>query len=117
MAFPRSFRRKLVLIFGILPFLYSCYENHNIEDKTEYAENANIITGKSLFLQHCAICHGEDGALGASGAKDLTRSSLDSIQVVAIINNGKNAMPPMKELLETHDNVGKVVAHVLKLRK
>jgi len=81
------------------------------------AENEKPVSGSSLFLQHCAICHGEDGKLGASGAKDLTQSKLDSNQVIQMIRKGKNAMPPMKELLGSDRNVSLVTAHVMKLRR
>jgi mono/diheme cytochrome c family protein len=116
MAFP-SIRRKLVLITVILPLLFSCSGSGSVEEKNSSAEKRDNPSGASLFLQHCAICHGEDGKLGASGAKDLTLSSMDSNQVVQMIKNGKNAMPPMKELLQTEENVGLVVSHVMKLKK
>jgi hypothetical protein len=34
-----------------------------------------------------------------------------------MIKNGKNAMPPMKDLLGSEANIDLVAAHVLKLRK
>jgi mono/diheme cytochrome c family protein len=117
MAVPHSTRRKLVLIWGILPIVFSCSGLGSVEEKNPSAENSDSVTASSLFLQHCAICHGEDGKLGASGAKDLTRSSLDSNQVVRIIKKGKNAMPQMKELLVTEDNIGLVTSYVLKFRR
>ena len=73
--------------------------------------------GASLFLMHCASCHGEDGKLGASGAKDLSVSKLTDKEIENIINNGKNAMPPMKVLLENKDNIELVIKHVKSLRK
>lgn len=74
-------------------------------------------SGASLYLQHCAICHGENGKLGASGARDLTISKLDSSEIVQLIKVGKNAMPKMKDLLETEENIGLVTTHVLKFKK
>ena len=73
--------------------------------------------GASLFLIHCASCHGEDGKLGASGAKDLTSSKLSDKEITNIINNGKNAMPPMNVLLENKENIDLVIKHVKSLRK
>ena len=73
--------------------------------------------GASLYSMHCAQCHGEDGKLGSSGAKDLSVSRLPEAQIIQLIKKGKNAMPPMEALLETQDNVNLVVAHIKTLRK
>jgi len=109
--------RKLVLILAVQPLFLSCSGSDSAEALNSSAEKDERISGSSLFLQHCAVCHGENGKLGASGAKDLTLSILDSNQVIQMIKKGKNAMPPMKELLVTEENVALVTAHVLKLRK
>lgn len=85
--------------------------------KSKTTEYNVSLSGASLYLQHCAICHGENGKLGASGAKDLTISTLDSAEIVQLIKNGKNAMPKMKDLLETEENIGLVTTHVLKFKK
>jgi cytochrome c6 len=66
---------------------------------------------------HCAQCHGEDGKLGASGAKDLSASRLSDTQITTIIKNGKGAMPSMKALLETNENINLVLSHVKGLRQ
>ncbi len=73
--------------------------------------------GASLFIVHCAACHGEDGKLGASGAKDLTMSKLSDEEIEKIIVNGKNAMPPMKVILENKENLALVIKHVKSFRK
>lgn len=73
--------------------------------------------GESLFINNCAACHGEDGKLGASGAKDLSISKLNEKQMKEIISNGKNAMPPQKAILETDENIQLVIEHVKRLRK
>ncbi len=73
--------------------------------------------GASLFIMHCASCHGEDGKLGASGAKDLTMSKLSDEEIEKIIVNGKNAMPPMKVILENKENLALVIKHVKSFRK
>ena len=73
--------------------------------------------GESLFINNCAACHGEDGKLGASGAKDLSVSSLNEKEMEKIIRNGKNAMPPQKAILETDENIQLVIEHVKRLKK
>ena len=73
--------------------------------------------GASLYTLHCAGCHGDNGKLGASGAKDLTMSTLSDGQVKKILKKGKNAMPPMSAILENKENMDLVIQHIKTLRK
>jgi mono/diheme cytochrome c family protein len=41
--------------------------------------------GENLYVLNCASCHGEDGKLGSSGAKDLSVSKLNDKQIEKII--------------------------------
>ena len=95
--------------------LISCSGNKS-EDSV-LPEETPAEKGASLFIMHCAACHGEDGKLGASGAKDLSVSKLSDKEIENIINKGKNAMPPMKVLLENKENIDLVIKHVKSLRK
>lgn len=105
-----------IYFFSILLFgLASCSNNQSQNDvlPPETPEEK----GASLFIMHCASCHGEDGKLGASGAKDLTMSKLSDQEIEKILMNGKNAMPPMKVILENKENLNLVINHVKSLRK
>jgi cytochrome c6 len=55
--------------------------------------------GMSVFRRHCVTCHGADGKLGLSGAKDLTQSALSLEERIAQITNGKNLMIPYRDVL------------------
>ena len=57
------------------------------------------INGKDIFNDKCSLCHGTDGKLGMSGAKDLSITQLNHAGILEIIANGKNAMAPYKEAL------------------
>ena len=57
------------------------------------------MTGKELFEEKCSLCHGNDGKLGLSGAKDLSLTALNHEGIVGIITNGKNAMTSYKSTL------------------
>ena len=74
------------------------------------------VVGENLFIMHCAVCHGDDGKLGASGAKDLSSSTLNDSAILKILKEGKNAMPPMNDLLVNNENIQLVLAHTKKLR-
>lgn len=51
--------------------------------------------GLALYNAQCIVCHGNDGKLNLSGAKDLTISTMTGEEVINVIKNGKNAMPKM----------------------
>lgn len=89
MAFQNSSWWRLVLTFvGISSCLFvtSCNSGSVSSSK---AETAVPPSGKELYLENCAVCHGEDGKMGASGAKDLTVSTLSDNEVLQRINEGK----------------------------
>lgn len=106
---------KSTFLLGLVLFIFSCQST--AESKEELAKQTPAEQGASLYTMHCAQCHGEDGKLGSSGAKDLSKSSLADQQVLQIIKNGKGAMPSMKALLETEDNIHLVLSHVKALRR
>lgn len=105
---------RVYFLFFLLFGLVACSNNQSENDvlPPETPEEK----GASLFIMHCASCHGEDGKLGASGAKDLTMSKLSNQEIENIIVNGKNAMPPMSVLLENKENIDLVIKHVKSLR-
>src|SRR5205085_5069054 len=56
-----------------------------------------VKAGETLFVQHCAFCHGRDTGGGEDGP-DLTRSKLvaddvDGNQIGPVVRNGRNNMP------------------------
>lgn len=118
MAFQRSsFSRFLVLTivgasFSI--FVTACNSKPGASSKTDAGHS---LSGEELYIENCAVCHGEDGKLGASGAKDLTESTLSDNEVLQHINEGKNGMPPMKSALETKENVSAVAEYIKGMRK
>jgi mono/diheme cytochrome c family protein len=69
------------------------------------------VDGKKIFEDKCAQCHGVDGKLGASGAKDLSITQLSHPAIIEIINTGKNGMAPYKEVL-TPEQIEAVAAYV-----
>jgi mono/diheme cytochrome c family protein len=78
-------------------FLLSCSSNTTLEHNDDVPLTSE--EASNLFLIRCASCHGKDGKLGVSGAKDLSISTLDSAQVYQIITKGKGGMPGFGEVL------------------
>lgn len=104
---------KIGLLFSLLIVFSSCETNSSSQESNQ----KNPPSAKKLYINNCAICHGDDGKLCVSGAKDLTLSTLSPEDVQERIENGKNGMPPMKNRLESKENVSAVTEYVIRMRK
>lgn len=72
--------------------------------------------GKKLYkIKLCGSCHGLDGTLGLSDAKNLKESVMTDEEIRGIIKNGKGVMPPVPNLSD--DEMDALVEFVLSLRK
>lgn len=71
--------------------------------------------GAQLFSTHCTLCHGKDGKLGINGARDLTASTLNKDEMIAMVTNGKGVMAAYKNVL-TKAEIEAVVDHVRTLQ-
>ena len=105
--------RSLYISFCLV-LISACNSSSN-EIKSGPPETPEVL-GENLFIMNCAACHGDDGKLGASGAKDLTKSRLKDHEIMKILKEGKNSMPSMKANLETKKNMDLVIAHIKNLR-
>ncbi len=73
-------------------------------------------TGRTLYVNQCASCHGENGKLGNSGAKDLSKSVLSVDEIREILTEGKGAMPPALELVAEPKQMDSVIIFIQTLR-
>lgn len=107
MAYKRANKALAILAVFLLIIVYGVAEmNKAMMGKRKPIEQViadandpgySLIThGQALYNAQCAVCHGEKGEANLSGAKSLKASRLDNVQITAIINKGKNAMPKMK---------------------
>ena len=69
-----------------------------------------------MFTLKCASCNGQDGRLGAGGAKDLSLSRITDTEIKSIISNGKAPMPSFKSNLSKKE-IEEVMKFVKNLRK
>lgn len=72
--------------------------------------------GLRLYRQNCARCHGQDGRLGANGARDLTKSNLNVMGRTYLVTNGMGKMPAFSKEL-TPAEIEQVVAYSLTLKQ
>jgi len=101
-------------ILALLFFFSGCSSSEMSENKpTEKL----LPDGEKLFVQNCASCHGCDGTLGMSGARDLSKSTMTFNEMKFVIEKGKGAMPRFKEILSGEGKLDAVVEHTLTLKK
>lgn len=54
--------------------------------------------GKKVYNTYCLTCHGQKGNMGASGAHDLTKTTLSFAESIKVITEGRGLMTPHKFL-------------------
>ena len=97
--------RNLVL-FSFLFILVSCSTNEKSN-----GSSAEVINGEDLYNSNCAACHQINGEGGISGSKDLRITHLNATGIKLMVQNGKEAMMPFKEML-SDEEIDSVVAYV-----
>lgn len=73
------------------------------------------VDGKKKYKTFCTACHGMDGKLAISGAKDLSKSTTTLEERVAQVYHGKGLMTPFKGVLKDPEIVA-VAEYLGKLR-
>ncbi|HSZ71809.1 MAG TPA: SirB2 family protein [Cytophagaceae bacterium] len=74
-------------------------DNTILEQNNEVA----LQNGKAIYVQVCSACHGQDGKLGVSGAKDLSQSKLTHTETVLMIAKGKGLMQSYEGMLSEQE--------------
>jgi cytochrome c6 len=106
----------IVRIVPIALLLVACGETpeeHTFNPPEDYQSRS----GQTIYQKHCVACHGEDGKLGSGGAKDLTVSKMDSIDIVSIIRNGKNGMSRQIQYFKSDEEIENTIDYLKSLRK
>lgn len=81
----------------------------------EFTSVSDDMLGKTIFEAKCMNCHGPDGKLGMSGAKDLASSTMTHAEKVILIKEGKNAMMGFEHEL-TPEQINAVTVYVETLK-
>ena len=118
-AFKKKHNASALLSLMFLVYAYGISETKTpfMSDNKPF-ETGNlqgVEAGKAIFDAKCQQCHGADGTLKLSGAKDLTASTLSRDEKIAVVMNGKNAMMSYKKQL-TQQQIEDVVAYVETLK-
>jgi mono/diheme cytochrome c family protein len=111
--------KNSLLVLSSLLLLTACDEDENPEEQTKPISNEPISLedARAVYTLNCASCHGPDGTLQASNAKDLSISKLNEGEVEHMIRKGNDkGMMPYEDMLSTPEIKG-VVKFVQNLRK
>lgn len=121
-GFKKSNKVLALLSVVLLIGSYGLAEMHKksylkpADEAMVYNTTENTVYGKQLYQQYCQNCHGEEGNLALSGAKNLQTSTLADEEVKNQILNGKGNMPAYKTILN-EAQVEALLVHVKSLRK
>jgi mono/diheme cytochrome c family protein len=119
-AFKRKRKPLALLALIFLVYSYGISETKSPffkkEAAADFAGLSGIELGKKIYDAHCISCHGDDGKLGLSGAKDLTLSPLSFDEKMQIVLKGKNSMMAYEKLL-TDEQIQAVTEYVHSLKQ
>ncbi len=88
-----------LFLFCLMAFaVFSCGDGEKKKPVFTPPAVASVDGGK-IFKISCAVCHGDDGKLGANGSKDITKSTLSVDDRIALVTKGKGLMPPQEAIL------------------
>ena len=71
----------------------------------------DLVEGKRLFTQACAVCHGDDGKGGHTGGAPLDRVA-DLAAAIQTVTEGRNTMPAFRTAF-TPEQIRHVAAYVV----
>jgi mono/diheme cytochrome c family protein len=104
-----------ILNFWVGGLLFFTPKTILVQSSPKHFENI-VSSGKILFEQNCAKCHGIDGTKGKFGAKNLQKSILTDEQYFRIIQKGKGIMPSWEKNL-TAEQITDIVSYIKTLKK
>lgn len=90
----------------------SCTQQTKSAESSEKKE----INGGDIYNHYCVSCHGKDGKMGVSGAKDLSISPLTLEEKISVISYGRGGMMPYKDLM-SKEEIEAVAQFIKKLKK
>lgn len=114
-GFKKLNRNLALLSLMLLIYAYGVSETKSAFFKKEEVASIASVNGKEIFETQCISCHGTDGKLKLSGAKDLSLSQITMDERIAIINSGIRTMPAYNSVLSA-DQIAAVATYTETLK-
>ena len=86
------------------------------QQQAAVGDQALIGPGKTTYAQKCSHCHGPNMVTAGTVAPDLRAFPDDNTRFIATVKQGKNNMPPWKDILSDQE-ITEVWAFVSSRRK
>jgi len=86
------------------------------QQQAAVSDQALIGPGKTTYAQKCSHCHGPNMVTAGTVAPDLRGFPDDNTRFIATVKQGKNNMPPWKDILSDQE-ITEVWAFVSSRRK
>jgi len=112
-AYKRHNKALAILTLLLIVGAYGLAEMSSKVEKQELAEEIVVnpadqnydeaTHGKEIYSLYCVLCHGEKGDAQKSGAKSLITSEKTREEILGLLKEGKNSMPPYKGILSEED--------------
>ncbi len=93
-------KNKILATLSFFLIIVSFGLAHKAKD-AKAGDKTIAVNGKEIYEEKCTLCHGNDGKLGLSGAKDISLSQLNHTDIVTLISQGKNTMPAFNSSLSS----------------
>lgn len=105
-------KRKIFQFSFVVFFALLCAWNFSACN--EQPKSSGPVDAQAIFIKRCATCHGSEGNLQMSGAKNITVSQLSADEIKNQIIHGKAGMPPFESML-TVQEIDALTAYCMKL--
>ncbi|HHM21128.1 MAG TPA: cytochrome c [Bacteroidetes bacterium] len=111
-------KKVLTLIFGISFLFLACSggEKSAPARQPKAQPVKKEVDGEKIYKTYCVTCHGIQGDMGASGAFNLTTSTLSLEERIEVITKGRNLMTPFEGLL-SEEKIKAVAEYIETLRE
>lgn len=86
------------------------------QQQAAVSNEALIVSGKTAYAQKCGHCHGPNMVTAGTVAPDLRVFPDDNARFVTTVKEGKNNMPPWKDILSDQE-ISEIWAFVSSRRK
>lgn len=114
--------RQFLTIAAIATLIIACGKSGDKAASTDTPATSETAAagpdGEKIYKQYCVTCHGLYGDMGASGAFNLTTSTLSAEERINVITNGRTgtAMVGFKTILK-EDQIAAVAKYTETLKK
>ncbi|HSL59791.1 MAG TPA: cytochrome c [Acidimicrobiales bacterium] len=103
---PRALARAVVAVVAVLALGACASESPDVPTGADGTADPELVLGREIYAAQCASCHGAGGGGGAGPALSdgrVERAYPDLADQIALVANGRGAMPAFGERLDAEE--------------